>query len=267
MKKVFFAPKQMICFKSSVYLLCLLALCAQSCQQSIYQLTASADLSKQRFKGPSYPNPSDNSLEPGQNIGLLIVAGSAYGESQLLNYNNRASGSSNFYASTDNGAAAFFNPDGNLVKKRSQDFTDNLFFKGGLELIDKRSGDDGSTTSLNYLQIPLFAMYNYQLNGRGAGSLFGGLGPYLAYGIGGNMGSGKEKISAFSDPEGFKRFDAGLGINIGYQMPQSFSFSLGYDIGLANIQKNAFGDKAQNRSFSLNVAYPLDKLVSKIRGN
>jgi hypothetical protein len=50
---------------------------------------------------------------------------------------------------------------------------------------------------------------------------------------------------------------------VGYRMPQGLSFSLGYDIGLTNIEKGGFGDETRNRSFSFSVGYSLDKLLGK----
>lgn len=252
MKKIILCIKGVACSKNQLYLWCILALFIQSCSSmNSARLEASVDGNKQRFSGPSYPNPSTSKYEPGENIALLIIAGMAHGESQGNTYNKRHSGFNNttLYASADKGPGSFLNPDGAMAANPPHNFTDNLYFMGGIAFVNK--GIDGG--SLAYLQVPLYAMYQYKLDGD-AGKVFGGLGPYFAYGIIG---------SAFGDEEGFKRFDAGLGITAGYEMPQSLSFRLGYDVGLANIQKNAFGDKANNRTISLSVGYSLDKLIGK----
>lgn len=253
MKKIILFIKGAAYSQNQVYVLCIVALFIQSCSSmNSARLEASVDGNKQRFSGPSYPNPSTTKYEPGENIGLLIIAGMAHGESQGNTYNKRNSGLNNntLYASADKGPGSFLNLDGTRAANPPHNFTDNLYFMGGIEFVNKGLEGGGS---LAYLQVPLYAIYQYKLDGD-AGKVFGGLGPYFGYGIIG---------SAFGDVNGVKRFDAGLGITAGYEMPQSLSFRLGYDLGLANIQKNAFGDKASNRSISLSVGYSLNKLLGK----
>jgi hypothetical protein len=252
MKKIILFFKGVMHSKNQFYVWCFLALYAQSCStMNTARLEASVDGTKQKFSGPSYPSSSDSKLDPGENVGLLIIAGMSGSYNNVGSYNNRHSRFNNntLYASADKGPGSFLNPDGSLAANRSNNFTDNLYFMGGLEFVNK--GMD--VGSLAYFQVPLYAMYQYKLDGD-AGKVFGGLGPYFAYGIAG---------SAFGGPDGFKRFDAGLGITAGYEMPQSLSFRLGFDIGLANIQNNGFGDKARNNTISLAVGYPLDKLIGK----
>jgi hypothetical protein len=100
-----------------------------------------------------------------------------------------------------------------------------------------------------------------------AGTVFGGLGPYFAYGIGGSTTSSfnnqSSSFKSFDSTTWLKRFDAGLGLTAGYEIPNSFSFRLAYDFGLANIDRNSFSDKAQNRGISLNIGYPLDKIIGE----
>lgn len=264
MKKIFSALKESSFSKISLYLICMLTLCVQSCDMMRADVKGSVDANKQRFSGPSYPNPSPNSFDPGFNMGLSIVLANSYAEAGSGSfYNETRQSYDKVYASTDKGPASFLDPNYGMVNTQTPDFMKHVLFSGGLEYVLKRSSDGGSTTSLSYLQVPIYALYYYRL--QGAGSVFGGLGPYLAYGFAGSVSAGNQSISAFSDNNGFNRFDAGLGLTVGYKIPQSFSFSLGYDIGLANIQKNAFGDKAQNRGISLNVAYPLAKLINKVK--
>lgn len=246
-----------------LYFLLLFIVFLPACKMTEASLEASLDASKQRFSGPSYPNASTTKTSVDENIAFSIVIPMSLGESKEGSfYNYRlVADTNNSYAGLSKGPAFL-----KFSQKRDDDFASHVFFKGSLELIGKRSSDGGSTTTLNYLEVPLYAIYKHRLDGAGAGSIFGGLGPYLAYGIGGNLSDGGTKISAFDGDNGLKRFDAGLGLTAGYQIPQSFSFRLAYELGLANIQKNSFGDKASNRSFSLNVGYPLNKLIDKIKG-
>jgi len=252
MKKIALTLKGSAFLKIAFYLFCLPVLCLQSCETTRADLKGSIDANRQYYSGPSYPRSSPNSYDAGMNFGVSMLFGTSYTETGSGGFFNKTKQSyDKVYASTDKGVATFFDPNAGAMDTKPYNFMNNVLFSGGLEYVLKRSSD----ASLSYLQVPLYALYYHRLDG--AGSVFGGLGPYLAYGIGG---------SAFGGDDGLKRFDAGLGLTVGYKMPQSFSFSLGYDIGLANIQKNGFGDKAQNRGISLNVGYPLDKLIKKGKG-
>ena len=252
MKKIYSTLKGSVFSKIAFYLFCLLALCVQSCDTIKSDIKGSIDANHQRYSGPSYPSSSTDSYDPGINFGVTIVLGSSYAEAGSGSFYNETKQSyDKMYASTEKGPASFLDPNYGTVNTQTPDFMKHVLFSGGLEYVLKRSSD----ASLSYLQVPIYALYYYRL--QGAGSIFGGLGPYLSYGIIG---------SAFNEANGFNRFDAGLGLTVGYKIPQSFSFSLGYDLGLANIQKSAFGDKAQNRGISLNVGYPLDKLINKAKG-
>ena len=58
------------------------------------------------------------------------------------------------------------------------------------------------------MQIPIVVVYMHDLgNDR---KLFGGLGPYFAYGIGGKFKGDGFSEKVFDEDFGFKRFDAGL---------------------------------------------------------
>jgi hypothetical protein len=264
MKKIALTLKEFIYSKRDLCLFCILALGIQSCETIRTDIKGSVDANRQEYSGRSYPNSSTNDFNAGMNFGVSMIVGTSYAEAGS-SYNNTRQSYDKVYASTDKGLASFLDPNDGMTNTQAPDLMRRVLFSGGLEYVLKRSGNGGgSTTSLSYLQIPIYALYYYKIDG--AGSVFGGLGPYFAYGIGGSIKNGDEKISAFSGDDSFKRFDAGLGLTIGYKMPQSFSFSLGYDLGFANIQKNAFGDKAKNRGISLNVGYPLDKLIGKNKG-
>jgi hypothetical protein len=265
MKKIASAAKGILNSGIFIFLLCLLIpLLFQSCATERLQakVQASLDGNHIRDSGPSYPVPSVDKESFGFNLGVMFTGNfsppEGYGS---LNH----TGSGNFYASTDRGPEGFYNNSKNNAGKGSSDFMNNLRFMGGIEFASKRSGDDGTTTTLNYLQVPLYALYQTQLSK--AGTVFGGLGPYFAYGIGGSTTSSfnnqSSSFKSFDSTTGLKRFDAGLGLTAGYEIPNSFSFRLAYDFGLANIDRNSFGDKAQNRGISLNIGYPLDKITGK----
>lgn len=136
--------------------------------------------------------------------------------------------------------------------------------EGGLQFIGKGAkydlGGAEGKIHLNYLEAPIYATYTYPV---GPGRLYGGLGPYFAYGIGGKVEEGGFSASSFGvNNGGYKRFDAGLGIEAGYQY-KLFSFTLTYDLGFVNVAYSGQDYTAHNRSFGVNVGYrfgnPFDK--------
>ena len=101
------------------------------------------------------------------------------------------------------------------------------------------SGEHSSTmesTSMNlmYLQIPVHFAYKVDVM-PGTRIVFHA-GPYVAYGIGGSLRADGERVddfTAFGD-EGFKPFDFGLGIGVGFEFGR-FLTGIGWDMGLLNI--------------------------------
>jgi hypothetical protein len=145
--------------------------------------------------------------------------------------------------------------------KKMQD--DSYFsFRGELEYIGKgaKTSFDNSTSRihLNYIEVPLTVCYNFP---AGDGHIFGGLGPYFAYGIGGKIkGDGFSEKSFGENDGGYKRFDAGLTLMTGYKMSNPFSFSLSYDYGLVNTAYASEDISSKNRALSLNVYYTFSEL-------
>jgi Outer membrane protein beta-barrel domain len=147
--------------------------------------------------------------------------------------------------------------------------TGGLLLKGGLEFIQKGSSySDGSgdkeTLTLGYLEIPIDILYEYRL--ADCSGIFGGLGPYLAYGLGGKdkyTYSGQSvSTNSFSDSAA-KRFDFGLHLTAGYRMSCKWSASVAYELGLANIDNSASGSNysAKNHVWSFNFAYCLGDMM------
>jgi hypothetical protein len=130
--------------------------------------------------------------------------------------------------------------------------------KGGK---DKDNGD--VKTTLSYLQVPVLFTYKPEV---GNGNLVLGVGPYLAYGIGGKYKGSAGNVSleakAFDDEAGemkLNRFDAGAGIQVGYEMKQGLYFGLNTDLGLVNVasEKEIAGadHSFKNTSFGVSVGY------------
>lgn len=123
--------------------------------------------------------------------------------------------------------------------------------KGG-----KAKNSDVKTT-LSYLELPIHFMFKPEV---GSGRLVLSAGPYVAYGLG-----GKIKDTGFGDLDVYddealllkqKRFDAGAGINVGYEMPMGLYFGLNTDLGLINTADNTNNDRSfKNTSFGVSVGY------------
>ncbi|GAA0532135.1 porin family protein [Chitinophaga japonensis] len=130
--------------------------------------------------------------------------------------------------------------------------------KGG-----KNKDNSDFKTTLSYLQLPILFTYKPQV---GTGNLVLGVGPYLAYGLGGKHKGGIGNLSgdlkAFDDESGaykLSRFDAGAGIQVGYELPQGLYFGLNTDLGLVNVasEKEIAGEDFswKNTSFGVSVGY------------
>jgi len=132
----------------------------------------------------------------------------------------------------------------------------------GIEYIGKgaKSQNGGGTVGLNYLEIPMHLLYHYPLQ---TGSLYAGFGPYFAYGIGGQIkATGFQESSFGEDNGGYKRFDFGLGLMVGYRLDMGASLDLSYDFGLANIAYSDLDVSSHNRCFSINIGYEIGHLFS-----
>ncbi len=137
----------------------------------------------------------------------------------------------------------------------------------GLYFLTKGSRYHGSFGSISgevtvnpmYLQIPLH--YAYKIAVTPGTRVVLHAGPYAAYGVGGKS-KGKVSIAdqsieskgvdVFGD-NGFKPFDAGLGLGVGAEFG-SFLVDLGWDMGLVNIA-NVDNATIKNQSAYLSVGF------------
>jgi hypothetical protein len=124
----------------------------------------------------------------------------------------------------------------------------NFYLFTGFEYVTKgakyKSESGSGSASLKftptYLQVPLHLGIKLPITESTKVVL--GVGPYVAYGIGGKVkGEGSvgtitydDKTDFFGDNSFAKRFDLGAGINAGLEFGK-LSFSLGYDLGFLNI--------------------------------
>jgi Outer membrane protein beta-barrel domain len=135
--------------------------------------------------------------------------------------------------------------------------------------------------TLNYLELPLNVVYKLNV---GSGNFFFGLGPALAFGMG-----GKVKLSDASDPNNtsvntsykvkfdgkkeddlnrstdkdfhYKKIDVGVNVLAGYKLQNGLFFKLGYNYGLLNVDPNKdnklAADQAtyKNRGFNVCIGF------------
>ena len=135
-----------------------------------------------------------------------------------------------------------------------------LSIKPGIEYIGKGAkfpgGGAHSSLNLNYLEIPIDVLYHLPV---GPGDLHAGLGPYFAEGLGGGGPNGIYGQNA----GGFKRFDAGINLSLGYRFNNGVAIDLGYDLGLANVEYASQDVKGHTRALSINLGYQIGRLFSK----
>jgi hypothetical protein len=224
------------------------------------ELRVSGDYNHQSYKSPSYPNESPDEPLLGGNIGFFTTGIEGWRNANVGLGTNNIPGS----ASVDNSIQEYeiMTPT-SLEDKPASGFVSHLKSMIGLEFVQKRSKDGDTKIAMNMLQLPAYVVYYHQL--PEAGNIFGGPGLYFAYGIGGKSKStfngSSYEIKTFDKNSGFKPFDFGLSFTAGYKITNSFSFCLAYDYGLANIGRNPGGEIVRNRGISLNVGYPLDKII------
>ncbi|WPQ64338.1 porin family protein [Chitinophaga sancti] len=137
---------------------------------------------------------------------------------------------------------------------------EEFYIGTGLLYSGKGGKDDGVKTNLSYLQVPVNFLFKPEV---GTGKLNLGVGPYLAYGVAGNhkttVGNADISVKAFDDEAGvtrLKRFDAGLGIVAGYELPVGLYLGLNADLGLINTYDNTDNGRSwHNTSFGVSVGY------------
>ena len=128
----------------------------------------------------------------------------------------------------------------------------------GQEFVVKAAKWDVYSQHLSYLVLIQDVRYQYPLGN--SGTLYGGLGPYIGYGIGGSSGSGSNKVPAFSS-DGYKRFDFGLHFAAGYELPSTLDFRLSYELGLYDKSTDPSDYTSYNRTWSIGVGYSLSKII------
>lgn len=237
-----------------------------------YYLQTSLEVARLKLSGPSYDKFSANPRDMADlNFGCLLMVDDIV--NNILDKYRDSDESAHLGLPTNLLASTHAGPFLQTPPEKSS-FLDHISFMTGIQLIGKGGKDKDdfggtSTTHMKYLEIPFYALYNYKLADE-KGFIFGGPGIYVAYGL-----WGKEKFSgpnfddasfpAFEKNGGFRRFDAGLTFMAGYQHPKELRLNVAYELGLMNIESGGGEDKTKNRVWSLNVCYPLKKIIDKLR--
>jgi len=147
----------------------------------------------------------------------------------------------------------------------------NLMFIG--KGYKKHSGEDIEKFTPSYLEMPIYLMLKLPL---GDVNVFGGVGPYVAYGLTGkwsrtfirindslgNVPFDGNSYKIWGDPDVddyLKRFDAGASLTLGVQL-NNFSLSAQYDYGMVNVGNFKFDEFKtnniwHNRTLSFSVGY------------
>lgn len=178
-------------------------------------------------------------------IGINASAQSA--TSTMYSYNGRESGLS-FGIKAGVNISGFTGDDAELLRVRRDrtgfnvgifmEYTSssNLYSLTGLELTTK--GEDNYT--ITYLQLPIHI--GYKIGFTDNIYLGSHLGPYLAYGFGGDINE--------------DNLDIGLGFGMDLNISK-FRIGLGYDLGLTDVQyyNETKELELKNHNFSINIGY------------
>jgi hypothetical protein len=148
----------------------------------------------------------------------------------------------------------------------------DFYVQPGVEFNQKgaKSNDGNDKVSLSYIDIPVSLVYKPML---GAGRLILGFGPYIGFGVGGQVKSGgssadvkfKNDITVNDFNTGnayFKRMDAGANMFAGYEMSNKLSLQLNTQLGLVKINPSIEGipddrSSVKNTGFGLSLGYRL----------
>jgi hypothetical protein len=235
-----------------------------SCEDAREILRGSADLSNAPQNGQSKYR---TKIDPGANLTLNFLLGSAMGNAGKSEYSPPSGNREATYTRGYSPYSSYQDYRDAIDSKDSKEITLGLWT--GLEFVQKgyktTLGNNSSIgTRLNYLEAPVYGMYQHPL--MDGGVLYGGLGPYFAYGIGGKTKDGSYSSSSYGENNGGnKRFDAGLGIIAGYRFKFGLSVDLSYELGLVDIAYASEDITAKNRTFSINLGYSLTKFVNALK--
>lgn len=118
-----------------------------------------------------------------------------------------------------------------------------------------------SSTNLGYIEVPVNALYRFDLGN--AGGIFVSAGPYAAFAVNGKTKTTllgvetKTDVEFGSDATETKRFDYGLNAGVGYETPWGVYVRAQYGLGLANLS-NIDDGTVKNKGFQFSLGFTLD---------
>jgi hypothetical protein len=108
----------------------------------------------------------------------------------------------------------------------------SLLLSGKGANADDGSGEKGKIRPY-YLEVPILLVVRTQLPSTNF-KIYAGAGPSFGYGLFGKVTSQGQSDDVFSS-DGFKRFDFGVDLTAGVELPAGFQFSFHFIPGVANI--------------------------------
>jgi hypothetical protein len=226
--------------------LCLFFAFALSSCFTPWEINASYDLSKDGEKGPSGETAHYN---PGFNF--LIEALDEISDGGLIMW--------------DDDKATFDNPPGPWnperyfpANKPTNSF--GLVTTGGYIEKGRKVGD--VSEHLDYLEASEALAFMHKTSG---GVLYGGLGPYVAYGFAGRVNySGGSTDDVFGG-QGYHRFDAGLHFLGEYRFKMGLSVGAGFDLGIYDKSTDPSDYTSRNRTMMVDVGYSFEKIIGAFK--
>jgi len=147
---------------------------------------------------------------------------------------------------------------------------DQFYIQPGVLFSGKgaKEKDTDLNVSLSYIDVPVTFLFKPAL---GTGHMLLGVGPYVGFGIAGNVEDDNENeekvkfenevtlLQAATDPY-FRRLDAGANLLVGYEMSSKFSIQLNAQLGMAKINPEItdLNDNKwalRNTGFGLSLGY------------
>src|SRR5579863_3822879 len=204
---------------------------------STWEIEASYDWSKDGEKGPSGETAI---FDPSFNTMIEVLDILSYGN---LMYDDRVDHSD--YPGP-------WNPDRYLATDKTENGF-GLVTNGGY--IGKGRKINGATEHLSYLEVSEAFAYMHKTPG---GLLYGGLGPYVGYGLGGKVTYNGGSTTDVFGSQGYKRLDAGLHFLGEYRFKMGLSVGAGYDWGLFDKSNDPSDYTSRNRTIMIEVGYSVD---------
>jgi hypothetical protein len=132
----------------------------------------------------------------------------------------------------------------------------------------KADNDDETKTNLSYIEVPINFVFKPTL---GTGKLVLGIGPYVAYAVGGKIKDDDDEVDikfendltaaqAISNDPYLKPLDFGGNLLAGYEFSSKFSVQLNAQLGMSNLIPKIEGEKPEdtkwkNTGFGVSLGY------------